>query len=456
MRRAAREIGEQVSCDARYIGRVESGEIRCPNYAYERVFLHMFPGRTLAELGFTARTAVRGRAARRRGATAYGRDAATMGPGAPWPPGQPSAETGPVGCGLTETNDSDEESDVLRRAFMTGGPAAMTAFLSGLGPAPADAAWAASPAASTRAGETEASAVEAAVRHIRVLDDQHGADALYRRAGAVLRGAYHLLDSGMRRQTLADRMHAGAGELAISVGWLAHDSGRVADAQSHYADALATSRLSDDAALEAHAFCNTAFLARDAGRPREAVRAAQAGQSAAARLGSARLSALLALREAGGRSGLGDRAGCEAALGRAQSLFARGPSDADPEWMSFFGEAEVAGLEAQCWAALGEFGRAAACARRAVQLQSPHFVRNTALFTAELAGDLAASGAPDEAAAQGLRALDLMATVRSSRIHGMLRRTARRLLPHQRQPHVAAFLHACPPEGGEAPPTASR
>ncbi|MCZ9341866.1 hypothetical protein NGM37_29310, partial [Streptomyces sp. TRM76130] len=31
VRRAAREIGERVSCDARYVGRVETGEIRCPN-----------------------------------------------------------------------------------------------------------------------------------------------------------------------------------------------------------------------------------------------------------------------------------------------------------------------------------------------------------------------------------------------------------------------------------------
>ncbi|GFN04118.1 hypothetical protein Smic_26740 [Streptomyces microflavus] len=61
VRRAAREIGEQVACDARYIGRVESGEIRCPNYAYERVFLHMFPGASLADLGFSARETVRGR-----------------------------------------------------------------------------------------------------------------------------------------------------------------------------------------------------------------------------------------------------------------------------------------------------------------------------------------------------------------------------------------------------------
>ncbi|GAA4999110.1 hypothetical protein GCM10025734_33390 [Kitasatospora paranensis] len=61
VRRAAREIGEHVSCDARYVGRVESGEIRCPNYAYERVFRHMWPDRSLADLGFAPRTTVRRR-----------------------------------------------------------------------------------------------------------------------------------------------------------------------------------------------------------------------------------------------------------------------------------------------------------------------------------------------------------------------------------------------------------
>lgn len=61
IRRAAREIGEHVSCDARYIGRVEAGEIRCPNYAYERVFRHLWPDRSLADLGFASRTIVRGR-----------------------------------------------------------------------------------------------------------------------------------------------------------------------------------------------------------------------------------------------------------------------------------------------------------------------------------------------------------------------------------------------------------
>ncbi|WP_234332536.1 tetratricopeptide repeat protein [Streptomyces sp. NRRL S-87] len=418
VRRAGREIGETVSCDARYIGRVEAGEIRCPNYAYERVFLHMFPGRTLADLGFSARETVRGRGAR------------------------PPAPTAPV---------PTEESDVLRRAFMTGGSATVAAVTLGFGPAAPASAAAPVPEPCfgsalgrrplpRRAGVAEAEAVEDAVRQIRLLDDRHGADGLYRRAAEPLRATYALLDAGATRQSTEDRLHAGAGELALSVGWLAHDSGRLDDARSHYAEALATARLSGDPGLEAHAFSNMAFLARDAGRPREAIRAAEAGQRAARSLASPRLMSLLTLREAGGWALLGDRRGCEESLSQAHSHFGQGASALDPEWMSFFGEAELELLEAQCWSALEEWTRAARHARRAVDLQDAHFARNVALCTAQLAEDLARAGAPDEAAAAGHRVLDLLAEVRSTRVQAMLSDTARALVPHQRSPRVASFL----------------
>ncbi|MFH9421058.1 tetratricopeptide repeat protein [Streptomyces sp. NPDC017529] len=427
VRRAAREIGEQVACDARYVGRVEAGEIRCPNYAYERVFRHMFPGLTLGDLGFAPRETVRGRKAR----TAAGN-------------GPPAAGTSGPGH-RDSCIQTGKESDVLRRAFITGGPAAALG-LTALPPfSPQAAAAPRVPGARGRAGESEAAAVEEAVRRIRLLDDRHGGEGLYRRAAKPLRAAYELLDAGVHRRSVSDRLHAGAGELAISVGWLAHDSGRFGDARSHYAEALATARVAGDAALEAHAFCNTAFLARDANRPREAVRAAQAAQQAAKKSGSPRLLSLLALREAGGWAGLGERSNCERALLRAQRLFAGGPCDRDPEWMSFYGEAELAGLEAQCWSALGEQGRAAANARRAVALQDPHFTRNIALFTAELAGDLAHSRAPEEAAAAGTRVLVLLEDVRSARIRTMLDATARALRPYRRgagngDDEVGAFL----------------
>ncbi|MER5882758.1 tetratricopeptide repeat protein [Streptomyces sp. NPDC001941] len=409
VRRAAREIGEQVACDARYIGRVEAGEIRCPNYAYERVFLHMFPGLSLTDLGFTARERVRGRGARAR-------------TGAP---------LSPITIHDRGVGD-DEESDVRRRAFMAGSTTSVAAVSLGLAlgvPAPRG-----------RAGRTEASAVEEAVRRIRLLDDRHGADGLYRRAAEPLRTAYELLDAGTSGRATADRLYAGAGELALSVGWLAHDSGRLQDARSHYAEALATARVAGDPGLEAHAFCNTSFLARDAGRYREAVRAAEAGQHAARQLSSARLVALLALREAGGWAGLGDRAACELALGRAHAWFGRGPSDADPEWMSFFGEPELEALEAQCWSALGDWRKAARHAHRAVALQDPHFTRNLALYQAQLAADLVRAGAPEEGASAGLRVLPLLDDVQSTRIQAMLRDTARALAPGGRSEQVAVFL----------------
>ncbi|MBG7702170.1 hypothetical protein HCJ76_29810 [Streptomyces sp. MC1] len=463
VRRAAREIGERVSCDARYIGRVEAGEIRCPNYAYERVFLHMFPGRTLTDLGFAPRSSVRGRAARtavetapaervpgelrealepyesrETGGSRDARDPRAGGPYEPHPlyePHEPFAKD-PL---------NHEESDVLRRAFMTGGGATVAAAT--LAPLGLTTGATAAERPLRRAGSSEAAALEEAVRRIRLLDDRHGADGLYRRAAAPLRAAYELLDAGATRQTTADRLHAGAGELAISVGWLAHDSGRFDDARSHYAEALATARMTGDPALEAHAFCNTAFLARDAGRPREAVRAAQAAQRAARPLGSDRLMSLLALREAGGWAGLADRTGCAQALARAHALFERGRSDADPEWMSFYGEAELEGLEAQCWSTLGDWRRASRHARRAARLQDPHFTRNIALYTAELADDLAREGRPDEAAEAGLRVLALLDQVQSSRIQTMLAGTARVLLPHRRASGVSEFLdrHASVP-----------
>ncbi|MFG2787045.1 hypothetical protein [Streptomyces sp. NPDC048419] len=431
VRRAAREIGERVSCDARYVGRVEAGEIRCPNYAYERVFLHMFPGRALTDLGFAPRASVRGRRAQVPGEAHGGHE--------PYETQDPQNTHDPFGHHeIHALHETYEESDVLRRAFMTGGGATMAAASMGQMGLAFDAAAADRPA--RRPGTSDVCAVEEAVRRIRLLDDRHGADGLYRRASTPLRAAYALLDAGATRQATADRLHSGAGELAISVGWLAHDSGRFDDARSHYAEALATARMTGDDGLEAHAFCNTAFLARDAGRPREAVRAAQAAQRVGRPLGSARLMSLLALREAGGWAGLADRTGCEQALVRAQTLYERGRSDADPEWMSFYGEAELEGLEAQCWSTLGDWTRAARHARRAAQLQDPHFTRNIALYTAELADDLARGGRPDEAAAAGMRVLDLLDQVQSSRIQTMLAGTARVLLPHRRASGVSGFL----------------
>ncbi|MFD7713067.1 hypothetical protein ACFV8W_38940, partial [Streptomyces sp. NPDC059786] len=215
VRRAARDIGERVSCDARYIGRVEAGEIRCPNYAYERVFLHMFPGRTLTDLGFAPRSAVRGRGSRPADEPppehaesrpdgpyaptdeqdepyeSYGQyeSREPYGPQAP----QDTCETREARAAHECHERNHEESDVRRRAFMTGSTATVAAAsLGAFGMASVSPATAAGRPVH-RAGTSDAGALQEAVRRIRVLDDRHGADGLYRRAAAPLRTAYALL-----------------------------------------------------------------------------------------------------------------------------------------------------------------------------------------------------------------------------------------------------------------------
>ncbi|MFI6846850.1 tetratricopeptide repeat protein [Kitasatospora sp. NPDC050467] len=511
VRRAAREIGEHVSCDARYVGRVESGEIRCPNYAYERVFRHMWPDRSLTELGFSPRTAVRRRSADGGGEPvpppfhpqfpplpAPRSPLSTQLPYAASPYAEPPPPDGPLLSrpaaplrGPAGPHHFDEENDdVRRRTFLAGGSAALATVIGidppaeaatappahtasfpaapGAGKSPAGAFIPAQPRPGAgrfdagpalfdpgstfvpgrpgpvppprKVGAAEVLGVEQAVREIRLADDAHGADALYERAGQSLRTAYVLLNEGDYNAETERRLQAGAGELAISVGWLAHDSNRLADARSLYAEALATARMAGDAALEAHVFCNSAFLARDAGRPREALRAAQAGQAAARNLDSDRLLSLLAMREAGGWALLQDRSGCERALARAYRLFDRGPSEADPEWMSFFGEAEIAGLQSQCWSALGDWDRASEQAGLAITLQEPRFVRNRVLYTAELAHDRLGRGDLAGAAHHGTAAVALFGEVRSARIRSMLADTADRLRPHRGVPEVGRFL----------------
>ncbi|MGF1428510.1 tetratricopeptide repeat protein [Kitasatospora sp. LaBMicrA B282] len=416
IRRAAREIGEHVSCDARYIGRVEAGAIRCPNYAYERVFRHLWPDHTLTELGFAPRTAVRNRPAHR---TPQHLDPQHLDP-----------------QHLDEEND-----DVLRRTFLHGGPTALATALGLDAPARGATAPSALPLpAQRKVGRADVRLVEQAVRDIRLADDAHGGDTLFERAGQSLRHAYLLLNEGDYSLATERQLQATAGELAISVGWLAHDSHRLADARSFYAEALATARMANDSALEAHVFCNSAFLARDAGRPREALRAAQAGQSAARRLDSDRLLALLAMREAGGWAVLRDRGACERALARGYRLFDRGEGEGDPEWMSFFGEAEIAGLEAQCWSALGDWDRASRLAGQAMALQHPQFVRNRALYTAELAHDRLGRGDLAGAGVHGSAAVELLGRVRSARIRAMLADTATRLRGFAQVDEVGAFL----------------
>ncbi|MFZ3475911.1 hypothetical protein ACODT3_40865 [Streptomyces sp. 4.24] len=261
-------------------------------------------------------------------------------------------------------------------------------------------------------------------------------------AASTLNTAYAWLRQGRYSEPTGRRLHSATGNLSVAAGWLALDSGRPHDARSHYTEALASARQADDPALEAHAFACLSLLAHATGRPREAVTTAQVAQRLVAPLGSPRWLSLLAMREARGWALQGDRTLTEQALVQAHHLYAQGPRDADPGWLTFYIPAELAGLESLCRADLGQHERAASGAEQAVMLFAGGHPRNRALYTADIAVHHARKNTPDLDAATDAahRTLAYLPDVRSERLLRSLRDVAGTLRPHHHARAVADYL----------------
>ncbi|MGW9030198.1 hypothetical protein ACWGQ5_40150 [Streptomyces sp. NPDC055722] len=127
---------------------------------------------------------------------------------------------------------------------------------------------------------------------------------------------------------------------------------------------------------------------------------------------------------------------------RAHRLYAKGPSDADPDWLEFYTPAELAGLEALARADLDQHERAAAGAEQAVLLHGDQFARNRALYQADVAIQHAVRDRPEpEAAVEAAgRVLAYLPAVRSDRLLKQLHNVESALQRHAAIPAVADWL----------------
>ncbi|MFD7451802.1 hypothetical protein [Kitasatospora sp. NPDC059827] len=396
------EAGEPVCLASRTIANWEDGKSTWPRAVYRRL-LHRVTGRSAVELGFTE-PGYRGRSA-------------------------------PLGA--TETTKGGDE--VHRRSLILGLGAAVltTAVPGGAGAAPV-------PGAGPALGRDHVQALREAEQALYAQDRDRGSADLAEQAATALTTAQTWLAHGRYTEGLGRDLHTATGMLSVAAGWLALDAGRTKDARSLYTEALASARHADDPGLEAHAFACLSLLAHATGRPREAVGTAQVAQRAAAGLGSPRWLALLAMREARGWALQGDRPLTEQALVRAYDLYAKGPQEADPDWLGFFVPGELAGLESLCRADLGQFDRACSGTEQAVMLFSGGHARNAALYTADIALHQARRERPDLDAAvdAGHRTLAYLNDVHSERLALAVHNIATSLGPHRKVPQVAEYLDA--------------
>src|SRR5688572_24592545 len=125
-------------------------------------------------------------------------------------------------------------------------------------------------------------------------------------------------------------------------------------------------------------------LARNRGRPKEAIQLIQLADRRARGWAPPRLLSLLAAREAQCWAQLNDRAASAAAMRRAFNAFAPDFDPNDPAWISFFDSAELQARRATASSYFGESEDSARHMRAAVDGLGAKFQRNRAYYGVRL------------------------------------------------------------------------
>ena len=145
-------------------------------------------------------------------------------------------------------------------------------------------------------------------------------------------------------------MFSATAELAQMLGWSAYDSGRHGAAQRYLVHGLRLAREAGDHLLGAFLLSSLSHQANYLGHFRDAVQLSRAGQHEAAIGGSPTVESMLFAYEARAwrRSATRLAALARCIVPRSRSMLSRA-SDDDPEWLSFFDAAELAGEAAHCF-----------------------------------------------------------------------------------------------------------
>ncbi|MEU3975153.1 Tat pathway signal protein [Streptomyces bacillaris] len=212
-------------------------------------------------------------------------------------------------------------------------------------------------------------------------------------------------------------MTSAAAELAYLAGWTAFDGREHPLAQRWLTIATQLAEEAGDAPLAGHALRALAHQAVDLGKPREAVRLAEASL-ASRRYARAcwRERSLLGVVHARGLAAAGEKKAAVAALLRAEEdLGKAGNGDDEPPRVFFYTEASLAHETAAALRDLGDLQGAEAQFSRSVKTRGAQFVRTHAVTLGSLGAVQAQQGHLDIACDTWNQALDAMTGVQSGR-----------------------------------------
>ena len=258
---------------------------------------------------------------------------------------------------------------------------------------------------------------------------------------ALVSDGCHMLEHGSYSGVVGTQLLEVTGRAQICAGWLAFDAGNQDVARACCAEALALGQQAEDAQIKTRALAILAFQGNLSGRPREALRFADAAAQVAVAPGeSPRLSAVPQLHRAIAAALTADGSTTGKAIARARTAIDRDDTGVE-EWSAFLTAAEVDGVEATCAISLGRPKRAVGLLDSAVRVHADRHARNRALYRVRLARARLDMKVPDGAAEAASAALDDLADdVASWRVTHELDAVAAGLRLYPREHGVQAFL----------------
>lgn len=263
-----------------------------------------------------------------------------------------------------------------------------------------------------RVGASDVRRVQGTTAAFARLDDQFGGNHARRAFLQYVMGEVFPLLREQYGDAVGRQLHAAAAHAAMLAAWMSYDSGRHRVAQRYFVQAAGLAAASGDQRLAGSVFDAMSHQATFVGRLSEAANLAGAAR-AGNRGDRSSLMAHFHTMEARALARLGDARGCERALSDAVRAYERRRPGDDPEWFTYFDDAELSAELGHCFRDLGRPEQASAYAAKAhVPTTSPRsgFFAGMVHATARLdAGDLA------EACSLALNALTIGRDVESAR-----------------------------------------
>ncbi|WP_034088949.1 efflux RND transporter permease subunit [Streptacidiphilus albus] len=332
-------------------------------------------------------------------------------------------------------------SDVGRRDFLTGSSVAASALvepsrdwlITGVDEQVARAGG-------PRVGGADVDAVRATTSMLVELDHRFGSGHVRPVVVHYLNSVVSGLLSGSYREETGRRLFSAVARLTELAGYMAIDTGQPGLAQRYYIQALRLAQAAGDRAYGAYVLAaSMSHLAANLGNPREIAQLARAAQEGARGAATPTAMSLFYVAEARGHALLGDARSCQVVAGRAAEAMEHSRPEEDPDWIAHFDRAYLADELAHCHRDLEQPRQAARQAEEALKAHPEERVRRRAVDLVLLATAQLQLRDLEQACDTGVRAVELMAGLRSARGAEYLDDFRRRLEPYREQRAVREF-----------------